>query len=137
MPPSRGIQIYPSLLAADPLQLGEAVTRVEAAIDWLHVDVMDYHFVPNLAYSPATVQALAGHTSVPLDCHLMIAEPERWAVSYAEAGAGSVTFHAEAVRPPCVRHVIFTRPGPGPVSRSTPAPQSSPTRSCFASSTWC
>ncbi len=95
-----GIQVYPSLLAADPLQLGAAVSGVEPVVDWLHVDVMDYHFVPNLAYSPATVKALAGHTPVPLDCHLMIEEPERWVVSYAEAGAGSVTFHAEAAKAP-------------------------------------
>jgi ribulose-phosphate 3-epimerase len=94
------IQLYPSLLAADPWQLGQAVTEVEGVIDWLHIDVMDYHFVPNLAYSPATVQALASHTSIPLDCHLMIEQPERWALSYAEAGAGSVTFHAEAVSAP-------------------------------------
>jgi ribulose-phosphate 3-epimerase len=94
------IQLYPSLLAADPMRLGEAVTGVEREVDWLHVDVMDYHFVPNLAYSPATVQALAQHTAVPLDCHLMIEDPERWSTSYAEAGAGSVTFHAEAVKAP-------------------------------------
>jgi ribulose-phosphate 3-epimerase len=95
-----GIQVYPSLLAADPLDLGAAVTSVENDVDWLHVDVMDYHFVPNLAYSPATVQALAAHTSVPLDCHLMIEDPDRWAVSYAEAGAKNVTFHAEAASAP-------------------------------------
>jgi ribulose-phosphate 3-epimerase len=98
--PSPEIQVYPSLLAADPLNLGAAVRGVEEAVDWLHVDVMDYHFVPNLAYSPATVQALAAHTSVPLDCHLMIEDPERWAVSYAEAGAKNVTFHAEAASAP-------------------------------------
>ena len=98
--PSQGIQVYPSLLAADPLNLAAAVTSVESDVDWLHVDVMDYHFVPNLAYSPATVQALAAHSSVPLDCHLMIEDPERWAVSYAEAGAKNVTFHAEAASAP-------------------------------------
>jgi ribulose-phosphate 3-epimerase len=95
-----GIQVYPSLLAADPLQLGPAVTGVEDEIDWLHIDVMDYHFVPNLAYSPATVEAMAGHTRVPLDCHLMIEEPERWAPTFAEAGAKNVTIHAEAVKAP-------------------------------------
>ena len=61
---------------------------------------MDYHFVPNLAYSPATVEAMAGHTRVPLDCHLMIEEPERWAPMFAEAGAKNVTIHAEAVKAP-------------------------------------
>jgi ribulose-phosphate 3-epimerase len=95
-----GIQVYPSLLAADPLQLGPAVTGVEDVIDWLHIDVMDYHFVPNLAYSPATVEAMAGHTRVPLDCHLMIENPERWAPMFAEAGAKNVTVHAEAVQAP-------------------------------------
>jgi ribulose-phosphate 3-epimerase len=100
VPPSAQIQVYPSLLAADPLQLGSAVSGVESVIDWLHIDVMDFHFVPNLAYSPATVQAMATHTSVPLDCHLMIEDPDRWATGYAEAGASSVTFHAEAAHAP-------------------------------------
>jgi ribulose-phosphate 3-epimerase len=99
-PNDPAIQLYPSLLAADPMRLGAAVTAVEADVDWLHVDVMDYHFVPNLAYSPATVEALAAHTRVPLDCHLMIDDPERWAPAFAEAGASSVTFHAEAVKAP-------------------------------------
>jgi ribulose-phosphate 3-epimerase len=101
--PSAGkpaIQVYPSLLAADPLQLGRAVRGVEDAIDWLHIDVMDFHFVPNLAYSPATVAAMASHTRVPLDCHLMIEDPERWAPMFAEAGAKNVTVHAEAIQAP-------------------------------------
>lgn len=94
------VQVYPSLLAADPLQLGPSVSGVQDVIDWLHIDVMDFHFVPNLAYSPATVEAMASHTRVPLDCHLMIEQPERWAPMFAEAGARNVTVHAEAVQAP-------------------------------------
>ncbi|MGF7234790.1 MAG: ribulose-phosphate 3-epimerase [Frankia sp.] len=90
-------QIYPSLLAADFGRIADAAVAVQDTADWLHVDVMDYHFVPNLAFAPDTVTALRAVTAVPLDCHLMIADPDRWAAGYAERGAANVTIHAEAV----------------------------------------
>jgi ribulose-phosphate 3-epimerase len=93
------VQIAPSILSADFAQLGEEVAAT-GEIDWVHVDVMDYHFVPNLTLGLPVVQSLLKHTSVPIDCHLMIADPDRWAPDYAEAGARNVTFHAEAADAP-------------------------------------
>lgn len=93
------MQISPSILSADFARLGEEMARVPDA-DWIHVDVMDYAFVPNLTMGLPVVESLLAATSTPLDCHLMIDDPDRWAPGYAEAGAGSVTFHAEAVKAP-------------------------------------
>ncbi|HVQ88184.1 MAG TPA: ribulose-phosphate 3-epimerase [Actinomycetes bacterium] len=95
-----GIQIAPSILSADFTRLAEEVERVAATADWVHVDVMDNHFVPNLTLGLPVVEALAKVSALPLDCHLMIEEPDRWAPAYAEAGAGSVTFHIEAASAP-------------------------------------
>ncbi|WP_344863632.1 ribulose-phosphate 3-epimerase [Planomonospora alba] len=93
------VQISPSILSADFARLAEAVAAVSNA-DWIHVDVMDNHFVPNLTLGLPVVESLLKATSTPLDCHLMIEDPDRWAPAYAEAGAGSVTVHAEAARAP-------------------------------------
>ncbi|MGW5051721.1 ribulose-phosphate 3-epimerase [Actinokineospora sp. NPDC004072] len=91
--------IAPSILSADFARLAEEMAAVRGA-DWLHVDVMDAHFVPNLTLGLPVVESLRKATDIPLDCHLMIADPDRWAVGYAEAGAHNVTIHAEAVRDP-------------------------------------
>src|ERR1700712_3584591 len=91
------VQITPSVLNADLSRLADEVARIPSA-DWVHVDVMDNHFVPTLPIALRVVESLAKATDLPLDVHLMIEDPDRWAPAYAEAGAGSVTFHAEAAK---------------------------------------
>jgi ribulose-phosphate 3-epimerase len=93
------IRINPSILSADFVNLEREVGRISTA-DLVHVDVMDNHFVPNLTFGQQMVQRLGEVTPLPLDVHLMIEDPDRWAPEYAETGAYSVTFHVEAAADP-------------------------------------
>ena len=116
------IKIAPSILAADPLYLGRDVERaVAAGCDWIHVDVMDAHFVPNLAYTPETVRGIRAAVSVPIDVHLMMDRPETLLDAFLQAGADNITIHAEIASdiPGLLRHIresgamagIALRPG--------------------------
>ncbi|MEK6580244.1 MAG: ribulose-phosphate 3-epimerase [Bdellovibrionota bacterium] len=89
--------IAPSILSADFARLGEEIEECErGGADWIHVDVMDGHFVPNLTIGPIVVKWLRPMTKLPLDCHLMVSKPEEWVKPFAEAGADVITVHAEA-----------------------------------------
>ena len=89
--------IAPSILSADFAKLGEEVRAIDAAgADWIHVDVMDGHFVPNITIGPAVVKALRPHTGKPFDVHLMVSPVDMWLEAFAEAGADIITVHPEA-----------------------------------------
>jgi ribulose-phosphate 3-epimerase len=95
------ILIAPSILSADFSKLGEEIEAVEAAgADWIHVDVMDGHFVPNITIGPVVVKSIRPVTKLPLDVHLMIRNPEKYVESFAKAGSDIITFHAEVDEDP-------------------------------------
>ena len=90
------VKIAPSILSADFSRLGEEIADVEqAGADWIHVDVMDGHFVPNLTIGPLIVEAIRPRTQLPLDVHLMIEEPDRYIPAFARAGADWISVHQE------------------------------------------
>src|SRR5512142_375083 len=94
---ARDIIIAPSILSADFARLGEEVRAIDAAgVDWIHVDVMDGHFVPNITIGPAVTQAIKKVTNLPLDVHLMISNPERYVENFVRAGADWLGIHVEA-----------------------------------------
>ncbi len=110
-------RITPSILNADFARMGEEVTAIPSA-DGIHIDVMDYHFVPNLTMGLPMVESLRKVTTTPFDIHLMISDPDTWAPSYVEAGAESVTFHLEAAKAPVrlareIRGIMTVEPGFG------------------------
>lgn len=111
----RSVLISPSLLSADFAKLADAAQLMEkAGADWLHIDVMDGHFVPNLTIGPVVVKSLKNYTKLPMDVHLMITDPMKYAEPFAKAGSWGMTFHVEAVSEPAQVIKEFVRWGVKP-----------------------
>ena len=134
-----GVKIAPSILSADYLRLGEQVREAEAAgADYIHVDVMDGHFVPNITIGPVVVEAMRRATTLPLDVHLMIEEPERHVEAFAKAGASFLTVHPEATLQ--LHRTIAIDPAAGRAAGRRAEPGRRPSRwwrTCWRTSTWC
>jgi ribulose-phosphate 3-epimerase len=112
----RRVLISPSILSADFTKLGDEIRRVEeAGADMIHIDVMDGHFVPNITMGPFVVQAVRRVTNLPIDAHLMIADPEKYAGAFISAGATYIAFHREAAGEPrrVIDHIRRARGKPG------------------------
>jgi ribulose-phosphate 3-epimerase len=129
----RPIKIAPSILSADFARLADEIARVEAGgADWIHVDVMDGHFVPNLTIGPPVVRAIKRVATRPLDVHIMIEDPERWFERYCEAGADYLTFHVEAARDAAALCERIRRAGARPGVAIRPATPIEPHRAAIA-----